>query len=189
MTTFEFFQLAAHVEELARDTYLALAAHQGTPKDLAETLRGLAAEEEEHARRVRLLGDSLAGGGWPDGLTRLLAEKVQGAALAHQHLLWEVRSRRRPGDLEALLARLADMEVRLGFTHAEQLAKVADHRIASFFATLAKQDRRHAALLDAARRAGSDASPEVAQPAGGPPFQSGAPVQNGTVAGARRDGA
>jgi rubrerythrin len=151
MTSYEFFRLAERIEDLARHLYLVLADHHATPPGVRQLLLGLAEEEEEHGRRIQLLAASLRGSTWTDRIVSQSAASMRAAATEFERVLAEIRSRRRPGDLMAILDRLVEMEDRLAFVHAEDLAQAAGPEVARLFEALARQDQRHRKLLERAR--------------------------------------
>lgn len=147
MTTFDFFDLTIRIEELSRDIYLALALHSGTARHLRGLFRDLADEEAAHAGRLRLLALGQRGTAWSHGVTKRLGGRLEDVLATHEQVLWEVRHRRRPGDLPALLDRLSELEGRFGYLHAEALVRDATPGVARLFALLAAQDGAHSALL------------------------------------------
>jgi rubrerythrin len=159
MTSHEFFKLAERIEDLARSLYLVLADHSATPPGVRQLLLGLADEEEEHARRIQLLSASLRGSTWTSQLVDEAAAGMRSAAVEFERFLASARNRRVPGDLMKILDRLVEMEARLAFVHAEDLAQGAAPAVARLFEALARQDQRHRKLLERARQApGSSAA-------------------------------
>jgi rubrerythrin len=157
LTYYEFFKRAEQVELLSRQVYQALADHPATPPGVRELFSGLADEEEEHARRIQLLATTLRGSSWSNQIVKQSEGGIEAAAREYEALLVEVTTRRQPGDLMRLLDRLVQMEDRLSFVHAEELAAGAGPAAARLFEAMAKQDRRHRKLLERARRVESAA--------------------------------
>jgi len=151
----EFFKLAERVEDLSRHLYLTLAGHQATPPAIRELLLGLAAEEEEHARRLQLLASTMRRSQWSTQLVQVAEAGLKAAADEFEAFLGEVRTRRRPGDLIQILDRLGRLEERLSFVHAEELARGLGPEAARIFESMARQDRRHQKLLEQVRRSQS----------------------------------
>jgi rubrerythrin len=152
VTYFEFFKLAQQIEDLSRSIYLALADHDATPPGLRDLFLGLAAEEEEHGRRLQLLATSQRGSNWANQIVEVAAAGAQTAALQYEAFLVEAKTQRRPGDLMKIIDRLVQMEERLSFVHAEELAQGAGSGAVRLFQSMAKQDRRHQKLLEKVRR-------------------------------------
>ena len=53
-----------------------------------------------------------------------------------------------PIDMTAVFRHLADVEHRLSFSHAQDLAAVVEPEAASFFAAMGREDERHRFLLE-----------------------------------------
>ncbi len=152
MTNYEFFKLAERVEDLARHLYLALADHGSTPPGLRVLFLGLAEEEEEHGRRLQVLAASLHGSPWANQIVEAATAGIEAAALEFEVFLVEVKTRRQPGDLPRILDRLARMEERRSFVHAEELARGAGPGAARLFESMARQDQHHRKLLERVRQ-------------------------------------
>jgi len=152
VTYYEFFKLAERIEELSRGIYLTLAEHPATPPGVRELFVGLADEEQEHGRRLQLLGNSLRGSAWANQVVEAASAGLQAAALEFENFLSEARTQRQPGDFMRILDRLVQMEERLSFVHAEKLAQGAGPGTARLFESMARQDRRHQKLLERVRR-------------------------------------
>jgi rubrerythrin len=152
VTYYEFFKLAERVELLSRQVYLTLADHPATPPGVRELFTGLADEEEEHGRRIQLLATSLRGSTWANQIVKQAEAGIASATREVEDFLIEVQTRRQPGDLIRILDRLVEMEDRLSYVHAEELAVGAGPAAARLFESMAKQDRRHRKLLERVRR-------------------------------------
>jgi len=146
-TTYLLLEKAERIELLAEQLYLTLAARfDGEAKALFSRL---AAEEAQHAARIRLLAaryrqDSrLVGALTLDTprLDRLLREAEEALAGARQGA-WD-------GDPAAALDGAAELERRLCGAHAQALPKEAHPDLRAFFEQLAAQDRAHLDLLGA----------------------------------------
>jgi rubrerythrin len=151
VTYFEFFKMAGRVELLSRQAYLTLAAHPTTPPSVRELFNGLADEEAEHGRRIELLATSQRGSSWANQIVKQSEASIEAAAQEFETFLAEVQNRRQPGDLMRILDRLVQMEDRLSYVHAEELAAGAGPMAARLFESMARQDRRHLKLLERVR--------------------------------------
>jgi rubrerythrin len=146
-STYQLLEKAERLELLAQDLYLALAGRFGG--EARELFKRLAAEEAQHAARVRLLAAryrqdkklvaSLAAD--TTLMDRLLveAEEALAAALAGA---WD-------GDPQAALQGAAELERRFCQAHAQSLSQDAHPDLRAFFEQLAAQDKAHEALLKA----------------------------------------
>jgi rubrerythrin len=140
-TNYQLLEKAERLELLAQQIYEALSQRFGG--ETRETFQRLAAEESQHASRVRLLGARyrqdrrlVASLAIDD---RLLAEA--GEALA------AVRAGAWDGDASAAMASAAELESRFCQAHAQSLSQGAMPELRSFFEQLASQDKAHATLL------------------------------------------
>jgi rubrerythrin len=144
-STYQMLEKAERLELLARDLYVALAGRFGG--ETRELFKRLAAEEAQHAARVRLLvgryrqDKKLVASLAPDTtlMDRLLveAEEALAAALAGA---WD-------GDPQAALRGAAELERRFCQAHAQSLTQDAHPDLRAFFEQLAAQDKAHEALL------------------------------------------
>ncbi len=143
--THQLLEKAERLELLAQQIYEALSQRFGG--ETREVFQRLAAEESQHASRVRLLGaryrqdrrlvTSLAID--TPLLDRLLVEA--GEALE------AVRAGAWDGDAAAAMASAAELESRFCQAHAQSLSQGAMPELRSFFEQLASQDKAHARLL------------------------------------------
>lgn len=146
-TTYQLLEKAERLELLAEQLYLALAARFGG--EAKALFSRLAAEEAQHAARVRLLAaryrqDSrLVGSLAVDTpqLDRLLREAEEALA--------GVRAGAWDGDPAAAIEGAAELERRFCTAHAQSLPREAHPDLRAFFEQLAAQDRAHLDLLAA----------------------------------------
>lgn len=146
-TTYQLLEKAERLELLAEQLYLALAGRFGGEAK-ALFLR-LAAEEAQHATRVRLLAaryrqdPRLLGALSSDTapLDRLLVEAEEALAGARAGS-WD-------GDPAAALHGAAELERRFCSAHAQSLSREAHPDLRAFFEQLAAQDQAHLDLLAA----------------------------------------
>jgi len=146
---YDVFLKAEQAERLAGAIYLAIAeAFPDAPE--APLLRRLAAEEEQHAVRVRLLASRYRHAPRLFDNVEFKLRALDEALAESEQLRLEIADGRWSRDLESLLGRLVEMEKRGASSHADVLAQGADPRIAEFFRQMAAQDRAHIALLQPA---------------------------------------
>jgi rubrerythrin len=144
-STYQLLDKAERLELLSEQLYLALAGRFGG--ETRELLKRLAAEEAQHAARVRLLASryrqdkrlvaSLAAD--TTLMDRLLVEAEEAIAAARAGA-WD-------GDPQAALEAAAELERRFCQAHAQSLSQDAHPDLRAFFEQLAAQDKAHEALL------------------------------------------
>lgn len=141
---------AVRIESLAQELYAGLATtfqHQPYLRDL---FTQLAAEEGQHAMRIRLLDRHQGKAPWPqEALDRISADldAVERELAAMQASFRTLAS---AADARPVLRRLAGMEERFGSIHAEELARSAEPDVQKLFASLSQQDVRHRELIQRA---------------------------------------
>lgn len=150
-TTAQCIRAAERVEMLAAELYESLAVSFAEAPWLRELFAGLAAEERQHAMRIRLLERHQGVNAWlPEALGPICRDLD---AMAEE--LESTRARLRlPGALRSptvVLERVCDIERRFGTLHAEELCRSASPEVVRLFRSLALQDERHRRLLDEAR--------------------------------------
>jgi rubrerythrin len=147
MTTYEHFSKAELVETIASEIYAHLATRFAGQPDVAADFRRLAAEEVQHAARIRMLARQTSSSKklFRD-LPRVDAE-IEDLLRDAVLLRAEVRRERWGDDLGQIRARLVAWEDHLATAHAECVSRGADPSVSTFFEALAKQDRAHAHLL------------------------------------------
>ncbi len=141
---------AIRVEALAEELYAGLAAtYEGQPW-LRDLFRRLAAEEGQHAMRIRLLRIHAGRTPWPMATLQAVGGDLEALAEAIAALREEFRSLSGAGDAREVLRKVAELEVRFATVHAEELARSADPEIERLFGSLALQDARHRQLIEEA---------------------------------------
>ncbi|HQR30545.1 MAG TPA: hypothetical protein PLL32_09050 [Anaeromyxobacteraceae bacterium] len=147
MTTEECFEAAVQVEDLMRDLYLRLASARASDPRARELFVRLAAEEEQHAQRIRLLARHQGPGTWARDTAARIREELQAMSGELRSIAREIgeRGAALPGD--ALLDKVIEAERRAGVIHAEVLARTAEIEVQMLFWALARQDVHHEALL------------------------------------------
>jgi rubrerythrin len=146
-TTYDLLARAELIENTAAAIYAALAVQFARLPPARSLFESLAAEEMQHASRIRLLtarykhDARLVRSGASDApvLEACLAEAQ--AALA------DIRAGRWESDFAAAKRKLGILEDRLAKAHAEVIAREANADLRSFFEQLARQDEAHARLL------------------------------------------
>ena len=150
MTTHECFEAAVQVEDLMRDLYLRLAATRGDDPRSRELFLRLAAEEEQHAQRIRLLARHQGPGTWASETAARIQSELGAVSGELQAIAREIGEQGDglPGD--ALLRKVIEAERHAGVIHAEVLARSTEIEVQMLFWALARQDVHHEALLRSA---------------------------------------
>jgi rubrerythrin len=141
------FDKAEQVERVAAKLYRQLAERFSATKATADTLSQLAAEEDQHAMRVRMLRDRYAK--HPSAFEEVpLDLALMDELLAEAELLAQLFARE-PFTLTVAEARefMIKLEQRFASAHAQSMAVSATTELSTFFEALAKGDREHAKLL------------------------------------------
>lgn len=139
---------AIRVEALAEELYAGLAAtFEGQPW-LRDLFLRLAAEEGQHAMRIRLLRIHAGRTPWPAATLQAVGEDLEALAGGIAALRAEFRSLSGSGDAREVLRKVAELEVRFATVHAEELARSADPEVQRLFGSLALQDARHRELVE-----------------------------------------
>lgn len=145
-STYELLQKAERVELLAEEIYKALAGRFGG--EAKALFQRLAAEEAQHAARIRLLAARYR----QDRL--LVASLVADTALMDRLLqeaeeaLGEVRGGAWDGAPEAALHSAGELERHFCQVHAQILSQGGHPELRAFFEQLAMQDSAHLTLLE-----------------------------------------
>jgi rubrerythrin len=143
-STYDLFKRAERVEQLAAEIYAALAVRFRDDAGAHLLFRRLAAEEEQHAARVRLL----AGTYRSDPRLRVNGVEILDACVASgEAVLAAIRAGEWGDDVAGVKSRLAELEVSCSHAHAEILAANGGSALADFFRQLAEQDEAHVELL------------------------------------------
>jgi rubrerythrin len=147
VTPEECLEAAVRLEMHAHDLYRSLASRYFERADLHELFLKLAAEEEEHARRIRALArNPLGSAAWDDRTRSRVAGQMR--AMEAEAVAMLVRSSgQKPDRPDDLIRSVIDFERRFGLVHAEELAPLFAPEAQATFLALAAQDERHRALL------------------------------------------
>jgi hypothetical protein len=147
-----FLRAAERMETVAQALYTDLSISFSDNPDLRRLFQRLAAEEEQHALRIRLLERYQGKFSWP----RDILEQFCGECDA---MIGEMETMRRElgpfpasNDTTVVLGRLAALEERFGLIHAQDLARYAGPEVHALFASLALQDAAHRVLIQAAMK-------------------------------------
>jgi rubrerythrin len=149
-TTSEFLAAAERMEAVAQRLYEDLAAAHAGQTGLHQLFRRLAAEEAQHAMRIRLLQRHRGSSAWPRGALERFGREVDLVVAEMEAIRGELGKAPPGGDVTDLLRRLATMEDRFRSVHAQDLARHAGPEAEKLFSTLALQDSAHRVLLQAA---------------------------------------
>jgi len=142
------FEVAEQIEFLMRDIYARLAGlHGGDPRKQAMFLQ-LAAEEEQHAHRIRLLARHQGNDAWAKDAAARISRDLNGMAAELRQILQDLDGAPEGPVSGVLLRRVMDAELRCGGIHAEELAQSAESDVQVLFHALAKQDVHHKDLLE-----------------------------------------
>jgi rubrerythrin len=139
---------AVRIECLAQELYAGLAVTFGQQPYLRELFERLAAEEGQHAMRIRLLDRHHVKAPWPQEMLDRVSADLDGMAEEISALQRSFRTLPSGADARPVLRRLAEMEVRFGSVHAEELARSADPVVQELFDGLAQQDARHRTFIE-----------------------------------------
>jgi rubrerythrin len=146
-TVLQCLGAATRIESLAQDLYAGLAVNYQHQPLLRELFDRLAAEEGQHAMRIRLLTGHGGKVSWPQDVLDRISTDLDAISSEIAVRAEEYRKLSPASDARPVLRQLADMERRFGSVHAEELAKVADPDVQRLFAALAKQDGLHRELI------------------------------------------
>lgn len=147
MQVSNFLRAAARVELQAEEFYSAVAETFFHSAALRDTFRRLAAEERQHAMRLRLLERHLPRLPWSAAETARRTEDLDEMSRAIAGLRKDLHSASGSRDPYAMLRKLADMEGRFAGVHAETIAPDADPSVQRLFASMAQQDAEHGRLI------------------------------------------
>jgi rubrerythrin len=144
-TNYQLLEKAERLELLAQRIYEALSERFGG--ETRDLFRRLAAEESQHASRVRLLA---ARYGQDRNLVASLSVDtplLDKLLIEAEEALAAVKAGAWDGDPKAALASAAELESRFCQAHAQSLSQGAQPELRAFFEQLAVQDKAHAELL------------------------------------------
>lgn len=149
-TASQCLQLAQRVEALAQEIYTGLAEAFAAEPALSRLFRRLAAEEEQHGMRIRLLERHAGRAPWPSELVERSCAELTAMAAEMEGMRRDFASLPMPPDAAEVLGLLVSMEDRFHSVHAQELARCAVPEVARLFSSLASQDAAHHELLRAA---------------------------------------
>lgn len=146
-TTYDLLARAERIEATAAAIYAALAVQFARNPAARSLFEALAAEELQHASRVRLLAARYKHDGKlvRNGPSRVPA--LEACLADAQAALADIRAGRWGADFAATKRRLGELEDCLAKAHAEVIARDANPDLRLFFEQLARQDEAHARLL------------------------------------------
>jgi len=150
MTTEECFEAAVQVEHLMRDIYVGLADRYAGEPARREMFLLLAAEEEQHAHRIRLLARTQDAGTWAKETAARIARNLDDISAELLAMVAELGDDFEGAPRENLLRRVMEAEHHCSSIHAEVLAETAEIDVQMLFSALAKQDVRHKTMLEQA---------------------------------------
>jgi rubrerythrin len=141
---------AIRIESLAQELYAGLAATFEHQPYLRELFTQLAAEEGQHAMRIRLLERHQGRAPWPQETIERISADLDAVQEEMAAMKASFRMLSAAADARPVLRRLADMEERFGSIHAEELARSSEPAIQKLFGALSTQDARHQELIQKA---------------------------------------
>ncbi len=153
MTSEECFEAAVQVENLMRDVYVRLADRYAVESRLRETFLRLAAEEEQHAHRIRLLAKCQGQGTWAEDTARRISKDLHEMSGDLLDMVKDLEEDWEGGAARNVLHRVMQAEERCSAIHAEVLARTAEIDVQMLFWSLARQDVHHKQLLETATSA------------------------------------
>jgi len=140
---------AERMETVARDLYVDLSVAFSEQPHLRLLFQRLAAEEEQHAMRIRLLERHQGRSAWPREAGERFSSDCDAMVAEIEVLRRESRAPSTSGDARTVLRRLSEIEHRFSSIHAQDLARYAGPEVQKLFATLALQDAAHRDLIEA----------------------------------------
>jgi rubrerythrin len=146
MSNYEKLAQAEKLEILAAKMYEAAAQRYANDDEARSLFLRLAEEEEEHARRIRMLASIYAG-------DRKLATDVSfpigdfEALAADAEAVTRRLNSNQPLELHEFLVLVDALETRMANAHADLLARSGDPKLRRLFEFLSHQDKGHATLL------------------------------------------
>jgi rubrerythrin len=146
-TAMQILGAATRIEALAQDIYAGLAVTFEHQPYLRELFGKLAAEEGQHAMRIRLLDRHAGKAPWPSGVLERIGADLDALSAEIVEKQASFRKLHAASDAREVLAALAEMELRFGSVHAEELARSGDEEVQKLFGALAQQDDRHRELI------------------------------------------
>jgi rubrerythrin len=149
-TASRFLHAAERMESAAQALYADLAVAFTEHPHLRQLFQRLAAEEEQHAMRIRLLQRHQGKAPWPPEILDRFCGECDAMVAEMEKIRAELGRSPASSDARATLRRLAELEDRFCSIHAQDLARYAAPEVEKLFATLALQDSAHRDLVVAA---------------------------------------
>jgi rubrerythrin len=146
-TAMQILGAATRIESLAQEIYAGLAVTFEHQPYLKELFGKLAAEEGQHAMRIRLLDRHAGKAPWSAEERERIGSDLDALAAEITEKQASFRKLHAASDAREVLASLAEMELRFGSVHAEELARSGDGEVQKLFGALAQQDDRHRELI------------------------------------------
>jgi hypothetical protein len=150
MNASRWLQAALRMETAAQALYSDLSIAFAEQPSLRQLFLRLAAEEEQHAMRIRLLQRHQGRTSWPRDVLERFCGQCDAMVAEVGILRLELGTSPATRDARAVLRRLSEMEDRFCSIHAQDLARHAGPEVERVFATLALQDSAHRDLIGAA---------------------------------------
>jgi len=147
-SNYHLFESAERIETLSGSIYGLLSMQFRDDSDAKALFLRLAAEEEQHASRVRLLAAHYRNDPRILGSAALGAPGLDACLAECEQALAEIEAGDWGLDLAEVRHRLAALEERLARAHADLLLGEQNPALREFFAQLAEQDVGHARLLE-----------------------------------------
>lgn len=151
-TVMQCLGAATRIESLAQELYAGLATTYQHQPFLRELFVRLAAEEGQHAMRIRLLSGHGGRVAWPQDMLDRVCADLDAVSAEMAERREEFRGLAPGSDARPVLRKLAEMEKRFGSIHAEELARCGEPDVQRLFAALGKQDAQHRELIERALR-------------------------------------
>ena len=146
-SAYPFFETAERLEETCALIYEALSERFQSHAAASELFRRLAAEERQHATRVRLLAARYRHDSRLFESVDMAGSGMEGMLAEAKATLERIRAGAWASDLELVRGELVDLEDRFQAAHAEVIAALADPELKKFFSSMAAQDEGHRRLL------------------------------------------
>ena len=151
-TASTFLRAAERMEAVAQALYTDLAISFSDHPDLRQLFLRLAAEEEQHALRIRLLERYQGKLAWPRDVLAKFCSDCDALIAEMETMRRDLGPFPASNDPATVLGRLAALEERFGLLHAQDLARYAGPEVHELFASLALQDAAHRVLIKAAMK-------------------------------------
>jgi len=146
-SAYPLFETAERLEAACAQIYEALAEQFGGDPATSDLFRRLAAEERQHASRVRLLAARYRHDSRLFGSVDMAGRKMEALLEDALRILFQVQAGAWATDADIVRGELVDLEERFQSAHAEVIASLADPELKKFFTSMAAQDEGHRKLL------------------------------------------